>query len=392
MAKITIPDILTNFASSVSINARFQQIEDEFNNNVLYRVNPVGEPNQIVQDIDMAGNDILNVGNLSGIVAAIASQVVFTPGGGIASSDVQAALLEVDSEKAKVAGDSFTDFNVKDLIVAGSVDGRDVAVDGVKLDTVATGANVTDSTSVNTAGAVMHTDVVPTDGLVVKTANETYSTVKINSTATADPGGTDNFAAGYSINSLWTNTTGGGEKAFICVGDGVWIEAGSAVLSAITSITSSFPVVIGGTATIPDVQNKVRGCLATTSDGTSIGAFTNTPIIWDNPNEYDTDSIHSPTVNNTRFNIPAGATYAKVHGLIVFVNSTGIEIFLRGDGVAPEIRGSRSITSQLDTNHNFSTAWVDVTGLAYLEVFVLTDTTRSLDATDNRNYVNVEFK
>lgn len=65
MAKITIDDILAAFASTTAINARFDQVEDELNNKVLYRDNPVGEPNSMSNDLDMNGNDILNVNTLN---------------------------------------------------------------------------------------------------------------------------------------------------------------------------------------------------------------------------------------------------------------------------------------------------------------------------------------
>ncbi len=41
------------------------------------------------------------------------------------------------------------------LVVGGTVDGRDVAADGTKLDTVETNADVTDATNVASAGAAM---------------------------------------------------------------------------------------------------------------------------------------------------------------------------------------------------------------------------------------------
>ena len=44
------------------------------------------------------------------------------------------------------------------IVTAGNVDGRDVSVDGTKLDTIETNADVTDATNVNAAGAVMNTD------------------------------------------------------------------------------------------------------------------------------------------------------------------------------------------------------------------------------------------
>lgn len=45
------------------------------------------------------------------------------------------------------------------ISVTGTVDGRDVAADGTKLDTVETNADVTDATNVEAAGAVMDSDL-----------------------------------------------------------------------------------------------------------------------------------------------------------------------------------------------------------------------------------------
>ena len=65
MAKLTISDIGSGYASTTALNLSFNLIEDEFNNKVLYRNNPSGEPNQMENDLDMNNNDLLNVGGLS---------------------------------------------------------------------------------------------------------------------------------------------------------------------------------------------------------------------------------------------------------------------------------------------------------------------------------------
>ena len=46
-----------------------------------------------------------------------------------------------------------------DILASGTVDGRDIATDGTKLDTIATNADVTDSTSVTAAGALMDSEL-----------------------------------------------------------------------------------------------------------------------------------------------------------------------------------------------------------------------------------------
>lgn len=61
MSKITINDITSQFASAQAINSRFQQIETALNDKVLWRDNPVGEANELNQDLDLNGFQILNL-------------------------------------------------------------------------------------------------------------------------------------------------------------------------------------------------------------------------------------------------------------------------------------------------------------------------------------------
>lgn len=65
MAKIIINDIASGYASTTALNASFNAIEDHFNNKVLYRNNPGGEPNQMESNIDMNGYNIINTENIS---------------------------------------------------------------------------------------------------------------------------------------------------------------------------------------------------------------------------------------------------------------------------------------------------------------------------------------
>lgn len=114
----------------------------------------------------------------------IADQVAFTPGGTVSSTDVQAAIAEVAAEALAGAGASTDEALVRfdgasgsliqnsvvilddtgnlsglaNITLSGTVDGRDVSGDGTKLDGIEAGADVTDATNVDAAGAVMETD------------------------------------------------------------------------------------------------------------------------------------------------------------------------------------------------------------------------------------------
>lgn len=63
MAKVTLNDITTEFRGQAQINNNFTAIENEFQNKVLYRNNPAGEPNSMMSHLDMNGFSILNAGN-----------------------------------------------------------------------------------------------------------------------------------------------------------------------------------------------------------------------------------------------------------------------------------------------------------------------------------------
>jgi len=61
MSKIDLDTISSGYQSTVNLNDNFQSIEDELNNKVLYRDNPNGEPNQMLNDLDMNSNRIINL-------------------------------------------------------------------------------------------------------------------------------------------------------------------------------------------------------------------------------------------------------------------------------------------------------------------------------------------
>lgn len=60
MAKITLGQIGSGYASTAALNSLIQQVEAALDQSVLWRNPPQGEPNSMEADIDMDGNDILN--------------------------------------------------------------------------------------------------------------------------------------------------------------------------------------------------------------------------------------------------------------------------------------------------------------------------------------------
>ena len=83
------------------------------------------------------------------------------------TEDTLGAVIEV--------GVNPTELNVTgDITVGGTVDGRDIATDGTKLDTVETNADVTDTANVTAAGAVMDSEL--TSEASVKALNQGVAT------------------------------------------------------------------------------------------------------------------------------------------------------------------------------------------------------------------------
>jgi len=64
MSKIVLTTV-TNGQNISAVNDNFTKIAQALNDQVMYRDNPVGEANQIAQDVDVNGNKIINVEQLS---------------------------------------------------------------------------------------------------------------------------------------------------------------------------------------------------------------------------------------------------------------------------------------------------------------------------------------
>ena len=111
------------------------------------------------------------------VITIGADEISNAPYGDIAAETMQGAINELDDEKVAKAGDTMTgDLTVPNIVTAGNVDGRDVSVDGAKLDGIEALADVTDVTNVTAAGALMDSEVDIDIKTLVLPANTTIST------------------------------------------------------------------------------------------------------------------------------------------------------------------------------------------------------------------------
>ena len=90
------------------------------------------------------------------------------------------------------------------LSAGNTVDGRDLSIDGTRLDTIETGADITDAANVTAAGAVMDGDF-STNGLMKRTAAGTYATIT-DSTGNWDTAYTERRQWDGSATSLSAST------------------------------------------------------------------------------------------------------------------------------------------------------------------------------------------
>ena len=168
MAKITLDTITSAYASTSLFQSNFSAIETELNDKVLYRVNPAGEANQMMNDLDMNSNDILNVNDLN-------TTSLTVNGTAITPNTNDQTLTYIDTEFTTQAGEDT-------FLAAYTVGFVDVYINGVLLaDADYTATNGT--SVVLTSVVALDTDVITVrafsafsagDGITQTTADARY--------------------------------------------------------------------------------------------------------------------------------------------------------------------------------------------------------------------------
>lgn len=103
-----------------------------------------------------------------------------------------------------------------------------------KLAGIATGADVTNATTVAASGAVMDTDFTGSFvAELIRTAAGTYAPVKMNRAATTAPTANDDSTQDYSVGSRWIDTTA--DRVYVCVD----ATAAAAVWREISVVTAA---------------------------------------------------------------------------------------------------------------------------------------------------------
>ena len=126
MAKITLPEITAGYNSATQLNNAFALLAAELQGKVLYRDNPVGEPNTLENEIDMNTNDINNVGNIDTDTITVAGVDLTTKVGEAATSAANAATSETNAASSAAAA------LASELAAAGYLDSFDDKYLGAK--------------------------------------------------------------------------------------------------------------------------------------------------------------------------------------------------------------------------------------------------------------------
>jgi hypothetical protein len=163
--------------------------------------------------------------------------------------------------------------------------------------------------------------------------------------------------------------------------------------STINAVRSHFSVeVVEGIAT----SNTPRGAMVKPAADIIGANYTAQTAVPFDAEVYDTDSVHSTSVNNTRLTVPAGVTHARVHfnvrlNNIVEGQYTRVDIFKNGSGTfdgATTLRADNAGTGQ---GFSISTPVLEVVPGDYFEGFVLIETETTIDVTANQTSLSMEF-
>ena len=165
--------------------------------------------------------------------------------------------------------------------VAAGAAGFMTGADKDKLDNIEALADVTDSTNVAAAGAIMDSDISEAEGFMRKTGAGAYEAIKTNLAATTDPTTGDDSGDGYAVGSRWINVTL--DKEFVCLdataAAAVWTETtgggsgGGDVSGPGVAVEDSSAVVWDGTSGTDVKEANLKTGTSTAGTGTrTLGA------------------------------------------------------------------------------------------------------------------------
>lgn len=188
MAKFTINDITAGYASTTALNAAFNAIEAELQNKVLYRNNPVGEPNTMENDLDFNSNDILNVGTAN-VTSLVVNGVDLT-------AQVTAAQTYATQAAASATAAATSETNAASSASSASASATTATTQASAASTSATAA-ATSATSASTSASNASTSATnaATSATNAATSESNASTSETNAASSASSAASAQSAA-----------------------------------------------------------------------------------------------------------------------------------------------------------------------------------------------------
>jgi hypothetical protein len=265
------------------------------------------------------------------------------------------------STPAAITGTSIT--ATGNIAVAGTVDGRDVATDGTKLDTIETNADVTDTANVTAAGALMDSEL--TNITAVKALDQGVATTDSPSFAgltatTADINGGTIDGATIATSDI---TVGAGKTLDVSAGtltlandqiSGDKVQGGTIGSTTITTLTGTTANVTNVNATTVDTTNvEVTNIKA--KDGTAAATIADTTGVVTIPSavlttaDINGGTIDNATIATSDVTVGAGKTLDVSAGTLTLADDQ-----ISGDKIQGGTIGSTTITTLTGTTGNIT--------------------------------------
>lgn len=274
--KLTLSSILSGLASIAKLNANFTAIANEFQDKVLYRNNPSGEPNQMESNLDMNSNSIQNadtvytqtlyIGGVEVVAGSVSPVPVTELGNGTAAEPSLYFTSDTDTGLYRVAANELG-FTVGGALVytvtSTGIDatGKDLIIDDLTADDISFDA--ASGSSVVTTGAGTFGGLLTAQAGLTVTGTVTLPAFAIPSASTA------------TTQSPGDNTTKVATTAFVTNA----VTAGGALRQCKTFTLSTASGVVA--------QLTPDGSTAQNTDGTPVFAESFTPTAADSIIEVD---------------------------------------------------------------------------------------------------------
>ena len=307
------------------------------------------------------GRDVATDGTkLDGIEASadVTDTANVTSAGALMDSELTnlAAVKAINQSLVTTASPTFAALTANgNITVTGTVDGRDVAADGTKLNTIETNADVTDTANVTSAGALMDSEVdadIKTLSLPANTTISAYGKTLVDDASASAARTTLGLGTAATTAASAYATAAQGTKA-----DAALPKAGGAMTGAITT-NSTFDgrdVATDGTKLDTIATNANNYSFPYTVSATA----SNSTVVQRNSSGY----IFANFLNTTASDVTSGVTKVMVE--------TGNDSYIR-HGSAAAVRsfinvadGATNVTNnnQITNGAGYTTNVGDITGV-----------------------------